>query len=48
MQSVMTHTQKPKKLSQWVFIMAGKNIDREKYGGIRPKPPLFPCHNNPE
>ena len=30
------------------FIMAGKIIDREKYGGLRPKPPLFPRHNNPE
>ena len=30
------------------FIMAGEIIDREKYGGLRPKPPLFPCHNHPE
>ena len=30
------------------FIMTGKIINREKYGGIRPKPPLFPGHNNPE
>ena len=36
------HPQKPKKLSRGVFIMAGKIIDREKYGGLRPKPPLFP------
>ena len=24
------------------FIMAGKMIDWGKYGGLRPKPPLFP------
>ena len=30
------------------FIMAGKIIAREKYGGLRPKSPLFPRHNNPQ
>ena len=30
------------------FIMAGKIIDRETYGGLRPKPPFFLRHNNPE
>ena len=45
----MNHTpQKPKKPSRRVFIIVGKIIDRVKYGGLRPKPPLFPRHNNPE
>ena len=30
------------------FYYGGKIIDREKYGGLRPKPPIFPRHNNPE
>ena len=42
-QSVMTHTPKTQKAES-----VGINIDREKYGGLRPKPPLFPHHNNPE
>ena len=46
-QSVVTHTtQKPKKLSRRVFYYyySGEIIDREKYGGLRPKlPPLFPA-----
>ena len=27
------------------FIMAGEIMGREKYGGISPKPPIFPGHN---
>jgi hypothetical protein len=38
--------------AEWaVFIMAGKNKNREKYGGISKKPAilaLYPGHNNPE
>ena len=35
--------------AEWaVFIMAGKNKNREKYGGISQNPPLYPGHNNPE
>ena len=42
-QSVMTHTpQKSKKAESAGFIMAGEIIDRQKYGGLRPKPPLVP------
>ena len=28
--------------------MTGKIIDREKYGGISEKPPIYPGHNIPE
>ena len=31
-----------------VFIMAGKIIDREKYGAISENPPIYPGHNIPE
>ena len=35
--------------AEWaVFIMAGKNKKREKYGEIAQNPPLYPGHNNPE
>ena len=35
--------------AEWaVFIMAGKNNDREKYGGIVENPPIYPGRNNPE
>ena len=27
------------------FIMTGKIMGGEKYGGISPKPPIFPGHN---
>jgi hypothetical protein len=37
------------KAHEWaVFIMAGKNKNREKYGGISQNPPLNPGHNNPK
>jgi hypothetical protein len=43
-----THTPwEPQKLGA-VFIMDGKNKNREKYGGISQNPPLYPGHNNPE
>ncbi len=31
-----------------VFIMAGKIIEREKYGGIIENPPIYPGHDIPE
>ena len=31
-----------------VFIMAGKIIDREKYGGIYEHPPIYCGHNIPD
>ena len=47
-QSVMTHTpQKPKNAESAGFIMVGKIIDWEIYGGLRPKPPLFLRHKIP-
>ena len=42
-QSVMTHTPETQKAESAGFIMAGEIIDREKYGGLRPKLPLFPA-----
>ena len=27
------------------FIVTGEIMDGEKYGGISPKPPIFPGHN---
>ena len=47
-QSVMTHTPETQKAESAGLTMSVKNIDRKKYGGLRPKPPLFPRHNNPE
>jgi hypothetical protein len=33
--------------AEWaVFIMAGKNKNWEKYGGISQNPPFYPGHNN--
>ena len=35
--------------AEWaVFIMAGKNKKRGKYGKIPQNPPLYPGHNNTE
>ena len=46
-QSVMTHTPETQKAESAGFVMAGKIIDRENYGGLRPNR-HFPRHNNPE